>query len=122
MVPAVVSSLWSGKTPVGQDSPRAGKWTGHERVRRARRKQLVPLANKQALRCNDRYWPAIDSLCTVTFALGDYGGSNVFVSSKKEVTCRDGLLSSSASRSVSSHCVSRPRDGSMLPERLVTLD
>lgn len=29
----------------------------------------------QALGCNDGYWPAIESLCTVNFALGDYGGT-----------------------------------------------
>ena len=29
---------------------------------------------EHALSCNEQYWPALESLCTVLFALGDFHG------------------------------------------------
>jgi len=35
---------------------------------------MARTALEQALHCNERYWPAIESLCTVLFALQDFTG------------------------------------------------
>lgn len=36
---------------------------------------LARKALEQALTCHQSYWPAIESLCTVLYALGDYSGA-----------------------------------------------
>lgn len=35
---------------------------------------LARKALEQALCCQPNYWPALESLCTVLYALGDYSG------------------------------------------------
>ena len=34
---------------------------------------------EQALTCNDCYWPALEGLCTVLFALKDFYGKSIVI-------------------------------------------